>query len=116
MAPLVQVCVYPWEAECNMTATTAEASDPTAGPETTSLPDTTASGGGCEAGPTGNACDYGDVLIPSPECCDYYRQCSNNIEYEMPCQVGADGERLWFDGQLGVGLHFIPQYQQLFSK
>ena len=89
---------------------TTEASEPTEGSETTVLWYTTATSGGCEAGPTGNTCDYGDTLIPSPDCCDYYRQCSNNIEYEMPCQVGADGERLWFDGQLGVGSHFIPKH------
>ena len=79
-------------------------------------PETPDEQAGCVQGETGNTCDYGDLLIPSPDCCDYYRQCSNNIEYEMPCQVGADGERLWFDGQLGVGLHFIPQHQQLFPK
>ena len=56
---------------------------------------------GCVQGPTGKTCEYTE-LIPSPLCCDFYRQCSNNIEYEMPCAVGHDGERMWFDGQLGV--------------
>ena len=76
---------------------TTEASEPTEGSETTVLWYTTATSGGCEAGPTGNTCDYGDTLIPSPDCCDYYRQCSNNIEYEVQCQFDADGEVLWFD-------------------
>ena len=60
---------------------------------------------GCVQGPTGRTCEYTE-LIPSPLCCDFYRQCSNNIEYEMPCAVGADGERLWFDGQRGVISYF----------
>ena len=56
---------------------------------------------GCFYGPTGNTCDY-DVLIPSPECCDFYRQCANNVEYEEPCPNDADGERLWFDEEFQV--------------
>ena len=56
---------------------------------------------GCLLGPTGNLCDY-DILISSPECCDFYRQCTNNIEYEVPCQVDGNGMQLWFDEELQV--------------
>ena len=90
----LQACVYPWEVECNITVTT-EASNPTVSdttPSSTHPPDTP----DCIKGPTGKFCDY-DVLIPSPGCCDYYRECANNVEYNMPCQDDADGERLWFD-------------------
>ena len=56
---------------------------------------------GCFLGPTGNLCNY-DTLFSSPGCCDFYRQCSNNIEYEIPCPVDINGERLWFDKELQV--------------
>ena len=108
MSLLVKVCVYPGEVDCNSTLTTTEATDPT---ETTSLPDTTASGSGCVAGPTGNACDYGDVLIPSPDCCDFYRQCGNNVEYEVQCQSDADGEVLWFDEEFQASSTILDKNQ-----
>ena len=90
---------------------TTEASEPTEGSETTVLWYTTATSGGCEAGPTGNTCDYGDTLIPSPECCDYYRQCSNNIEYEVQCQFDADGEVLWFDEEFQASSTILDKNQ-----
>ena len=90
--------MYPGEVECNLTVTTeagtwtdVTTSDPST-PSSTHPPDTSE----CLKGPTGKFCDY-DVLIPSPGCCDYYRECANNVEYNMPCQDDADGERLWFD-------------------
>ena len=47
-------------------------------------------------------CVYDDLLIPSPSCCDFFRQCDNNIEWEFPCPEGEDGIRLWFDEELQV--------------
>ena len=55
----------------------------------------------CVYGPTGEFCNYTE-LMPSPICCDFFHQCSNNIEYEMPCQMGPDGERLWFHPEFKV--------------
>ena len=46
---------------------------------------------------------YGDLLVPSPTCCDFYRECDNNVEWERPCPEGDDGVRLWFDEDLQVG-------------
>ena len=61
---------------------------------------------GCAHGPTGNMCVYDDLLIPSHYCCDFFRQCDNNIEWEVPCQEGEDGIRMWFDEELQVGMIF----------
>ena len=47
-------------------------------------------------------CIYDDLLIPSPHCCDFFRQCDNNIEWEFPCPEGENGIRLWFDEELQV--------------
>ena len=46
---------------------------------------------------------YDDLLVPSPTCCDFYRECDNNVEWERPCPEGDDGVRLWFDEDLQVG-------------
>ena len=57
---------------------------------------------GCSFGPTGNMCVYGDLLLASPACCDFFRQCEHNVEWERPCQEGEDGIRMWFDQDLQV--------------
>ena len=51
-------------------------------------------------------CVYDDLLVPSPTCCDFFRQCDNNVEWERPCQEGEDGIRMWFDEDLQVNKLF----------
>ena len=43
-----------------------------------------------------------DLLVPSPTCCDFFRECDHNVEWERPCPEDEDGVRLWFDEDLQV--------------